>query len=380
MTGKKTGLPPASLYIHVPFCSKKCPYCHFFVLPNSLESQKLFIKTLYQEWFLESRVLEGKELVSIYFGGGTPSLLAPSILHDLLEEIRKGPIAISKNCEITLEGNPEKTTKEGMQDFLKAGINRVSLGIQSFDEDLLKILGRTHSAEEGKKAVYASHEAGITNISIDLMYELPHQTISTWEHSIEEAIKLPITHLSLYNLVFEPNTVFYKKRSSLTPNLPNEEDALAMLNIATKKFPEADLARYEISAFAKKGYESVHNTGYWTGRPFLGLGPSAFSYLEGRRFRKTSHLKKWAESIEKGLTSEDFTEKLTPEASQKELLAIELRLLKGVDLVKFPSLFPSLAESVETLVAKNLLKKEDSILSLTEEGLKFYDTVASELI
>lgn len=380
MTGKKTDLLPTSLYIHVPFCSKKCPYCHFFVLPDSADSQKLFLDTLYQEWLLESHLLEGKEIVSIYLGGGTPSLLSPDAIYDFLDKVHKGPIATSPNCEITLEGNPEKTTKAAMQGFLKAGVNRVSLGIQSFDDTLLKVLGRTHGSEEGERAVHSTFEAGIENISIDLMYELPSQTLSTWEHSVKKASKLPITHLSLYNLVFEPGTVFYKKKAILSPNLPGEEEALAMLNVATELFPKAGLSRYEISAFAKKGFHSVHNTGYWTGRPFLGLGPSAFSYLEGRRFRKTSHLKKWAESIQKGIRAEEFSEKLSEEASQKELLAVELRLIKGVDLSIFPPLFPALEKSIETLLTQNLLQKQGSILSLTEEGLKFYDTVATEIV
>ena len=384
MTGKSSGLPPASLYIHVPFCSKKCPYCHFFVLPDSSDNQAFFLKALHKEWLLKAHFFKGKEIVSIYFGGGTPSLLPPSAIEMILEWVRTGPGPISPFVEITLEANPEKTTKSSMQDFLKAGINRISLGIQSFDDTLLQTLGRTHGSSQAKEAVLSVFEAGIKNISIDLMYELPNQTVAQWEHSVKEAIKLPITHLSLYNLVFEPGTVFYKKKDLLSKNLPNNEDALTMLNLAVNYFNKANLKRYEISAFALEGFHSVHNTGYWTARPFLGLGPSAFSYYEGRRFRNIPHLKKWASLLEEGKTSEDFTEQLDPAASQRELFAVEIRLLQGINLDLFEknngALFPQLKDSVTTLLSKGFLKKEGSQISLTEEGLKFYDSVAVELI
>ncbi len=271
-----------------------------------------------------------------------------------------------------------------MQEFAKAGINRVSLGVQSFDDTLLQILGRTHDSFAAKKAVEAVYEAGITNISIDLMYELPFQTVSQWEKSVEEAIKLPITHLSLYNLTFEPGTVFYKKQKNLSKNLPTEEEAVAMLNIATSSFPTAGLKRYEISAFAKDNLFSVHNVGYWTARPFIGLGPSAFSYYNNRRFRNIPHLKKWAEQITKGLPPEDFEETLDLAARQKELLAVELRLLQGVDLPSFIKKNSPLSKELEQSIQKNIqdgyLRFLGSTLSLTEKGLLFYDSVAEELI
>ena len=384
MTGKPSGLPPASLYIHVPFCSKKCPYCHFFVLPDSSDNQAFFLKALHKEWLLKAPLFAEKEIVSIYFGGGTPSLLPASAIEMILDWVKKGPAPISPHVEITLEANPEKTDKASMQNFLKAGINRISLGIQSFDDNLLKTLGRTHGSLQAKQAVLSVFEAGIKNISIDLMYELPNQTTAQWEHSVREATTLPITHLSLYNLVFEPGTVFYKKKDLLSKNLPDNDEALTMLNFAVDHFTAKNLHRYEISAFALKGFHSVHNTGYWTARPFLGLGPSAFSYFEGRRFRNVPHLKKWASFLEEGKPSEDFEEKLDPAASQRELFAVEIRLLEGVNLSLFEKnngpLFSELKDSIASLLSKGLLKKQGPQISLTEEGLKFYDSVAIELI
>lgn len=375
---------PVSLYIHVPFCSKKCPYCHFFILPDSTENQDFFLRHLHEEWLLRAPLFEGKEIVSIYFGGGTPSLLPPKSIEMILSWIKAGKAPIASNCEITLEANPEKTEKSLMQEFKKAGINRVSLGIQSFDDSLLQTLGRKHDSHTAKKAVESVFEAGITNISIDLMYELPSQTVSTWEMSVKEAIKLPISHLSLYNLTFEPGTVFYKKQKSLSKSLPTPEEAVNMLDIAVTSFPLAGLERYEISAFARNGLISVHNTGYWTARPFIGLGPSAFSYFNNRRFRNIPHLKKWAEKISNQEFPEDFEETLSEASRQKELLAVELRLLQGVDLTLFTQKHAALSCDLEKSIEKNInsgyLQLVNSRLCLTEKGLLFYDTVAEELI
>ena len=375
---------PVSLYIHVPFCTKKCPYCHFFVLPDSEEGKALFLKSLHQEYELRRPLLEGKTLVSIYFGGGTPSLLHPREIEALIQKIYQSPLSMAPSCEITLEANPEQVSLQLMKQFAKAGINRVSLGVQSFDDLLLKTLGRTHDVAKAKRAIDAVYEAGICNISIDLMYELPHQTLLQWEHSLQQVALLPITHLSLYNLVFELGTVFYKKKKLLDRSLPSEEESLAMLTLAVERLEHLGLKRYEISAFAKEGFASVHNSGYWTARPFLGLGPSAFSYLEGRRFRNVAHLGRYAESLEKGMICEDFEETLSPSSRQKELLAVELRLLRGVDLSQFQQklgpLSSSLQSSIRSLGQKGWLTQQGDRLFLTEEGLLFYDSVAAEIV
>lgn len=369
-----------SLYIHVPFCTKKCPYCHFFVLPDSVENQNLFLETLKQEYLQKAHLLEYHEIVSIYFGGGTPSLLRPEAIEDILSWIPKR----SAKCEITLEVNPEKLSLEKIKAFADAGINRVSIGVQSFDDELLQILGRTHDSASAKEAIHTTLEAGISNISIDLMYELPHQTLQKWQHSVEEAIKLPITHLSLYNLTFETGTSFFAKQKSLSKHLPSEEEAHAMLEYATTSFPKAGLERYEISAFTRNGLISTHNTGYWTARPFIGLGPSAFSYFEGRRFRNIAHLKKWREKVLSFTPPEDFSEHLDLIARQKELLAVELRLISGVDLSLFTQKNGPLSEELENSIAECIsnkyLHKSNNQISLSKKGLLFYDTVASHLI
>jgi oxygen-independent coproporphyrinogen-3 oxidase len=360
-----------SLYFHIPFCRRKCPYCHFFVLPNKTSFHTALLQALKLEWQRYLPLIDGKNIVSVYFGGGTPFLIGPDAIAEILSWIPFNPSA-----EITLEANPEDVTFEAMQAFAKAGINRVSLGVQSLDNTLLTILGRHHSAQHAESAILATHEAGISNITIDLMYELPSQTLASWEQTLARLPHLPITHLSLYNLTIEPHTPFHRKKSTLTPLIPNSEESLAMLNTAVASLNAMGLYRYEISAFAKIGFEAVHNTGYWRGRPFLGFGPSAFSYYEGKRFRNVCNLKKYTEALHAGESPVDFEEQLSPLASLHERLAVQLRLIEGID----PQLFPIDPSLFQNLIEKGWLYQDHSRIKLTDQGLLFYDSVAEEII
>jgi len=374
----------ASIYFHIPFCTKKCPYCHFFVVPDREDHKKEFMIALEREWNLIYKRLMGLDIVSIYFGGGTPSLLGPKRIQTILEWIQKSGISIATDCEITLEVNPENATLSLMKDFRKAGINRVSLGLQSLDDTLLTILGRTHTASKSVHAVQATYDAGITNISVDLMFELPHQDVRAWESTLRQVQTLPITHLSLYNLVIEPNTPFHKKRKELSPHIPSQETASQMLDMAVSMLESYGLNRYEISAFAKEGYESCHNTGYWRARPFLGLGPSAFSYFDKKRFQNIASLSKYCGLLEKEILPKDFEEELPYPENLKELLAVELRLLEGVDLAQFQQRHAKLPQemndSITQLIEKGWLEREGPRIKLTSQGLLFYDSVAEEII
>lgn len=288
--------------------------------------------------------------------------------------------------EITLEANPENITLPLMKEYRDAGINRLSLGIQTLDDALLELLGRLHQGKIAEQAVWTTYEAGIQNISIDLMYDLPKQTLEHWENTLQRVVKLPITHLSLYNLTIEPYTLFFKKQEILKKMLPDEEMSLAMYERAIELFEEKGLSQYEISAFAKPGYHSRHNVGYWTARPFLGFGPSAFSYWEGKRFRNVANLKKYCEQLEEGIFPIDFEEKLSDEARIRELLAIELRLLSGVDLRGFQERHGAFGDTLRESFAA--LEKDGFIefvgvsdcMKLTKRGLLFYDSVASEIV
>lgn len=335
------------------------------------------------EWEQKLPLLQSKKLVSIYFGGGTPALLGASSISTILSWIKNASFDLA-DVEITLEANPENITASLMREYAEAGINRMSMGIQSLDDTLLHRLNRLHSGAKALNAVYEMAEAGISNISIDLMYDLPGQTLPLWMDTLEKACTLPITHLSLYNLTIEPHTAFYKYRQQIQKQLPDDETSLEMYKTAIHNLGLHGLKQYEISAFAKPNRTSKHNVGYWTSRPFLGLGPSAFSDWDGKRFRNVAHLHRYHAALEKSETPMDFEEKLDVDARRRERLAIQLRILSGINLLDFEKEHGPLEREtnkiLQTLQNQGLISKTDSLLQLTKKGILFYDTVATEII
>lgn len=371
-----------SLYVHIPFCTKKCPYCHFYVIPNRSFHRELYLQSLQQEWRLRLPLLKGKTLASLYFGGGTPSLF-PEVVEHLFSWLDEASLSRTETFECTFEVNPEDVTEELIERVKKRGVNRISMGVQSFSEPSLHLIGRSHGAEKALQAVDLIKKAGIENLSIDLMYDLPKQTVEDFRSSLEKIPHLPVTHLSLYNLQIEPHTVFHKRRKELEPQLPSQEESTAMLEEAVQFLTSHGFQRYEISAFAKENLFSRHNMGYWTGRPFLGFGPSACSYWEGRRFRNTSHLLRYAKALEEGKDPADFSECLDVENRQKELFCVGLRLLDGISLFpfqeKYGPLSASLQKSLQTLTNEGFLFEREGKIALSEKGLLFHDTVAEKV-
>ncbi len=336
------------------------------MIPN--KNHEPFLQALLKEWEMRLPQIEDKEIVSIYFGGGTPTLFIEGI-----EAILKRICA----PEITVETNPEDVTPQLIEKLDDLGVNRVSIGVQSLNNSLLKHLGRSHTAQKAIDALEITRKGGIENITIDLMYELPYQTLESWEETVDKACNLPITHLSLYNLTFEPHTVFKKKEKELQPHLPDEETAAAMLSSAISRFEQAGLKRYEISAFARNNQISVHNSGYWTGRSFLGYGPSAFSYWEGKRFQNSCNMNHYNKRLTQGMFPIDFEEKLSPLSSLHEKIAIGLRLTKGIPLPQLPL---STQKLLQELDQEGWLIYDPLHAKLTEKGALFYDTVAERII
>lgn len=349
------------------------------MLPNSETAQKAYIEALEKEWKIQKHLVAERPIHSIYFGGGTPSLLHPDALHEILSWISFDP-----SIEITIEANPEELTKEKLHAFRSVGINRISIGAQSFDDTLLAALGRTHTASDTIKAVEEAEKQGFANITIDLMYDIPLQSLSAWNETLLAASKLPLSHLSLYNLQIEEGTLFHKKRNEIAPKMPDPDTSLAMLLAAQEALGKAGLMQYEISAFAKDGKYSRHNTSYWMAREFLGYGPSAFSYMDNMRFRNPAHFGKYTKALEENKPATDFWDTLEPQDRRKELLAIELRLLQGVDLhhfqVRHGLLEQETFNALQVLEEDGLIKDLRSRPKLTQKGLLFYDSVASALI
>lgn len=342
------------------------------MIPNKKEFHLLLADGLEKEWELRKKELRDKEIVSVYFGGGTPSLFGAGPIQKILDRIEN----LSADSEITIEANPEEADLKLLKEYRQIGINRLSLGVQSLDDRSLQTLERSHSAAKAKEAIFAAEQAGFDNISIDLMYDLPDQTEASFRYTLDQVDRLPISHLSLYNLTIEPHTSFHKRKETLLPKIPSPSASLQLLQTAVEKLENAGLKRYEISAF---GRPSKHNSGYWTGRPFLGFGPSAFSFWQGSRFRNVANIQRYAKALKDGGLPVDFEETLSYPANLKERLAVQLRLLDGVDTADW-NLPEETLTTLLRLEEKNLLQKKGSLWKLSEKGALFYDTLASEII
>ena len=374
-----------SLYIHVPFCKRKCGYCHFYVLKPNASNISLFLNNLKKEMKLHLPSFQGQTLKSLYLGGGTPSLLDEASLKQLFSDLKQYVNFAPETTEITLEMNPETGKSWDFTKLVNLGVNRLSLGVQSFDSNLLTLLERDHTTSDVEIVCNKALKAGLTNISCDLMYEVPNQSLELWKDTLQTLTKFPFTHLSLYNLTIEPNTSFYKRREELTKSICSLQEQREMYCYAKEFLENEGWWQYEISAFAKQGLFSQHNTGYWHGRNFIGLGPSAFSYLHPKRFQNTPNLLKWGKFLKEEKTPVSFEEILPQKEKRRELLAIALRLLEGVRLDYFEEKWGKLSsqdhQNIHLLKRQGLLKSPTTNkLSLTYEGILHYDTVASELI
>lgn len=368
-----------SLYFHIPFCTKKCPYCHFYVTKHTPELETQLVEAFKQELLLNKHKISLREIPSIYFGGGTPSKLSIKSFQIILEFIGQLCPNITNDVEITVEANPEDLQLPYLKELKKIGVNRLSVGVQSLDDSNLQTIQRIHSAKETIEGLKKAEEAGFTNISIDLMYDLPNQSIESWKRTLNQVKALPITHLSLYNLVIEENSAYFRRKKQIEQIMPKESSSSEMLDLALIAFQEMGLERYEISAFARHGLISKHNTGYWLGRDFIGFGPSAFSYFEKSRYKNINHLKKYIELVQKNLSAIDFEETLPPDDHAKELFLVQLRMLKGVDIHKY-KLTEEFIEGIQKKAKEGFLNFSQGCVMLTTKGTLFYDTIASDLI
>jgi oxygen-independent coproporphyrinogen-3 oxidase len=375
----------AGIYIHIPFCRRKCHYCNFF----SLASEKLkvpFIAALKKEIELTRAYLGGEPVNTIYFGGGTPSVYEPAVLQEILELLISSPSPVkegNEQREITLELNPEDVTESYVDALKKTWFNRFSLGIQSFfDEDLVS-LNRSHSAEQAKKAVALLLQAGYDNISIDLIYGIPTSTPERWMKNLETAFSLGVPHISAYALTVEAKTpLAWMIGKQKMPPVSDEMQVDQFKTLMIETLQNGYL-QYEISNFCKPGRHAVHNTSYWNGIPYLGLGPSAHSYDGTSRRWNISNLSKYIEGVENGerLFEE---ETLTAEQKYNEYVMTSLRTMWGCELErKIYELritnYELIKPRADAFVLEGLLRKHDGVYFLTDEGKLFADRIASEL-
>ncbi|HBL79799.1 MAG TPA: coproporphyrinogen III oxidase [Aequorivita sp.] len=369
----------SGIYIHIPFCKQACHYCDFH-FSTSLKKKEELVNALCTELVLRKNELDGI-VETIYFGGGTPSLLSSEELQQIFETIYKN-YTVSENPEITLEANPDDLSKEQIHKFTNSQINRLSIGIQSFFEEDLKLMNRAHDASEALESIKNAKQY-FENISIDLIYGIPGMGNERWKRNLEIALSLDVPHLSCYALTVEPKTALKKFiEKGIVPPV-DEEAAKQHYEILLSETEKAGLENYEFSNFGKPGFHSRNNTAYWEGKPYLGIGPSAHSYDGKFRSWNIANNTKYIKSIEAGeLPSEK--ELLSKQDKYNEYIMTGLRTKKGVSLGKVESEFGKkyseyLLKQAENLLKNNLLILENETLKISKKGKFLSDGIAADL-
>lgn len=370
-------------YVHTPFCAIKCAYCSFFSHERGGGQGAIYFEGLAAELAFRRRVgtLEGRLFDTLYVGGGTPTALEPAELRRLFSLLREH-LNVAPDADITSEANPESLTPANAALLRELGVNRLSLGAQSFHDDELKRLNRPHDAAAIGTAVRAARAAGFADLSLDLIYGLPHQTLARWQATVEAALALEPDHLSCYCLILEPGTPLATAVRDRREAAPDEELQRDMFDWLGHRLVRAGYAMYELSNYARPGHESAHNLYYWTGRPFLGLGPSAHSGLEGRRGANPAHLDHYRTRF----TTDPVIEPLRPVAPADlrfERIFMALRLTAGLKLSAFAAEFGAPLEHfhpglVERLVARGWLERAGDYLRLTPDYYFLSDGVFTE--
>ncbi|OJJ17778.1 coproporphyrinogen III oxidase [marine bacterium AO1-C] len=370
-----------SLYIHVPFCKQACHYCDFHFSVNQ-NNKKEIVQALAKEITLQKDYLPASPLQTIYFGGGTPSLLDESEFSYLVNTIHK-TFSLSSNAEITLEANPDDLTLEKLHLFKKSGINRLSIGTQSFQDICLKYLNRAHNATQAQQSILEAQNLGFDNISIDLIYAIPVADHKTWQQDLEQATSLQIQHISAYCLTIEEQTVFGRmlQRNQMPPI--DDEFASQQFNTLINHLSQHEFEQYEISNFAKNQSYSQHNSNYWIKNPYLGIGPSAHSYNGTTRQFNVASNGKYLKSIQQNTVPYSL-EKLSKIDQVNEYIMTSLRTIWGCDLNKVFNSFGinvliQNKSYIDEYIDKKLLKLENNILKLTNNGKLFADKIASDL-
>lgn len=316
------------LYLHIPFCHRICPYCSFYKHTPGNTDMARFVDALLAEAGDRSSRLPIPGLETVYLGGGTPSMLSPFLLRRLLEGLRE-IFRFLPGAEINLEANPATFGRQTASAYADLGISRVSLGAQSFDPGNLTALGRTHGPSEITRSFALLREAGIENVSIDLIFSIPGQSLSQWRHSLEKALSLSPTHISAYNLTYEEDTPFFER---FQQGLYHDKDELnaEMFELAHKLLTQHGFRHYETSNYAQPGFESCHNRAYWAGMDYLGLGPSAVSTIAGRRWKNIPDTRQYIQLVEQAGHAEHEAEDLTGAQLDLERIALMLRTDQGV--------------------------------------------------
>lgn len=371
-----------AIYIHIPFCDHKCIYCDFYSIVN-YENVSSYLNALKNEIdFYALKYSEGRKISSIFFGGGTPSFMEPQYISEIIEHV-KGKFYVDRNAEITLETNPGTVNTEKLRAFRKIGINRLSIGIQSFNNDELKFLTRIHDSQMAIKTILDAAETGYENISIDLIFNLPKQTKGIWRCNLEQAVQLPIKHISTYSLILERGTILNKMVLDGKVKMQSEDYDADLYEFTIAFLTRHGFDQYEVSNFACDGKECVHNNTYWRYKDYLSFGTSAHSFVNGKRWWNYSALNLYNRAIEKIGNAVVGEEVLTQNEMLEEYVMLALRS-KGLDLAELENIFgkdwyPGNKNFIDELRQENFLTSKNDLLSFTPKGYAMCDEILAKL-
>jgi len=375
---------PKAAYVHIPFCVSKCHYCEFNSYPGLDFLFSDYVDALVMEIERVSSHMEPAELDTVYFGGGTPTILPPADLSWILFTISDN-IGIAPGAEVTTEANPGTVDQEKLSELRRAGFNRVSLGVQSFDDSFLARIGRAHSISQALDAYSAIRRAGFANVGIDLMFALPGQTVDIWECTLAAAVGLGPEHISLYELSIEEGTRFAELCAEGVLELPDEDEQIVMYELAIEKLTAGGYEHYEVSNFARPGFRSRHNQVYWRNDPYYGFGAGATGYVDGDRSRRIAAPSDYIRAISSGSDAIEFTEHLTGRAYLSETIIQGLRMLEGIDLNEFErrtgvDITKEFATQVNGLRDRGLIEIAGSRIRVTHTGLLLLNDVSREFL
>lgn len=370
----------AGIYLHIPFCKKACYYCDFH-FSTSPQYKTEMIQALRSELIMQKDFLENQKIETIYFGGGTPSLLSAEELHFVISEINNY-FEVLPSAEITLEANPDDLNPQKVRELKQTSINRFSIGIQSFFEEDLKWMNRAHNSQEAESSIKRVQDAGFENITLDLIYGFPLLNNEKWLSNISRVLDFNVPHISAYSMTVEPATALASFINKGKQQPMNESQSVEQFILLMKHLQHAGFEQYEISNFARPGMISKHNSNYWKGIPYLGIGPSAHSYNGENRSWNISNNAKYIRSIENGDIPAE-TEVLTIANKMNEYIMTSLRTIWGMDLdfitARFGSDYYKLVENNLQVVNQDWIKKDQKLVTLTQEGKLYADRIAAEL-
>jgi len=375
------------LYVHIPFCKQKCMYCDFPAYQNLQDYYETYVYALVQEidlWVSEHAESKERSIDTIYFGGGTPTELSIQQLQMIVDKI-KSTFTITDDCHMTIESNPGEVDLQYLTKLVKLGFNRISFGVQTFDDKALTMLHRSHNGEKAKQAVYEAKEAGFTDINIDLIYGLPRQSLEDIKRNLEIVKDLPINHISTYGLQVEVGTYLYHLVQKNLISIPSESIDESMYDTMMEGLKELGFERYEISNFAKDNSYSRHNLKYWHYVDYLGFGAGAHSFYEGIRRSNNRNVMPYIQSVDRYIMPTIDTETITVERAQEDFCFLALRTKWGLDEQKFEDRFGVSVHNffgniLEDLVTKGLLEYQNGSYHLSSEGAKYGNYVFSQFI